>query len=595
MMDAADLGKHNLDEWPPKICRSINCFKILYEIGEGAYGTVYKAEDIKTGEVVALKEIKKKCLEKGIWPEELNAKRETGILSRLKHENVIHLKEIVTSEGGSMWPAVYNQFNGNIYLVLEYVDHDLEDLLNCSDVQFKVPHVKCYMKQLLEGLCYCHNNQVLHCDIKGGNILINDEGILRLADFGLACQLTDRGYSGPVSSSTQKNKNLTHAVICLWHRPPELLLQTKEQCDYGPAIDIWSVGCVFARLHGKQVMQGKDEADQILKIYELCGSATEDNWPGVSKLPNYYKFNPQSPMERCIGEFFKDLEPVALALLDKMLTLNPFERISAKDALKEAYFLTAPLPSDPKSLPKYKSSHGPLPACSTRSNLPSGQPQGPSVGATKDPQNKDSNDGGQHLVHGANAPNNQCQVTRDNILMILTAAEMLADQDSTGGESHLHHGVQGRGRPCTSHAARSTQDVETGAISDVYGANAQNKMATPQPLQGVQGRGSPCTSHAARSTQGVKTGAISDVYGANAQNKMATPQPSQHQRKHIHSGQMHSELGARPNQPKDKSQHSSATGSSHASKFVKTYQRKKVCEETTSEQIEQSTNDQGVE
>jgi cyclin-dependent kinase 12/13 len=129
------------------------------------------------------------------------------------------------------------------------------------------------MQQLLEGLLYCHANKVLHRDIKGANLLINNEGQLKLADFGLARPFDDQARS------------YTNRCITLWYRPPELLLGATL---YGPEVDLWSVGCVFGEmLLKKPTLPGKDEADQFELICRLCGTPTDANWPGVSKLPMY--------------------------------------------------------------------------------------------------------------------------------------------------------------------------------------------------------------------------------------------------------------------------------------------------------------------
>ncbi|XP_066353019.1 cyclin-dependent kinase C-2-like isoform X1 [Miscanthus floridulus] len=101
-------------------------------------------------------------------------------------------------------------------------------------MRFTVPQIKCFMRQLLTGLHYCHVNQVLNRDIKGSNLLIDNEGNLKLADFGLAR-----------SFSSDHIGNLTSGVSTLWHRPPELLLGSTK---YGPAVDMWSVGCILVEL-----------------------------------------------------------------------------------------------------------------------------------------------------------------------------------------------------------------------------------------------------------------------------------------------------------------------------------------------------------
>ncbi|XP_021731390.1 cyclin-dependent kinase C-2-like [Chenopodium quinoa] len=337
-------GQLNLHESPAWGSRSVDCFQKLEQIGEGTYGQVFMAKEIETGEIVALKKIRMDNEKEG-FP--ITAIREIKILKKLHHENVIQLKEIVTSPGpekDEQGRPDGNKYKGGIYMVFEYMDHDLTGLADRPGMRFSVPQIKCYMRQLLTGLHYCHVNQVLHRDIKGSNLLIDNEGMLKLADFGLAR-----------SFSSDHNGNLTNRVITLWYRPPELLLGSTK---YGPAVDMWSVGCIFAELlHGKPVFPGKDEPEQINKIFELCGAPDEANWPGVTKLPWYTNFKPNRPMKRRLREYFRHFDRHALELLERMLTLDPAQRISAKDALDAEYFWADPLPCDPKSLPKYEASH----------------------------------------------------------------------------------------------------------------------------------------------------------------------------------------------------------------------------------------------
>ncbi|KAL5545916.1 hypothetical protein UlMin_005603 [Ulmus minor] len=343
-MAIAAPGQLNLNESPSWGSRSVDCFEKLEQIGEGTYGQVYMAREIKTGEIVALKKIRMDNEREG-FP--ITAIREIKILKKLHHENVIKLKEIVTSPGpekDEQGRPDGNKYKGGIYMVFEYMDHDLTGLADRPGMRFSVPQIKCYMRQLLTGLHYCHVNQVLHRDIKGSNLLIDNEGNLKLADFGLAR-----------SFSNDHNANLTNRVITLWYRPPELLLGTTK---YGPAVDMWSVGCIFAELlHGKPIFPGKDEPEQLNKIFELCGAPDEVNWPGVSKIPWYNNFKPTRPLKRRLREVFRHFDRHALELLERMLMLDPSQRISAKDALDAEYFWTDPLPCDPKSLPKYESSH----------------------------------------------------------------------------------------------------------------------------------------------------------------------------------------------------------------------------------------------
>ncbi|RZC92772.1 hypothetical protein C5167_029502 [Papaver somniferum] len=345
-MAVAAPGQLNLYASPAFGSRTVDCFDKLEQIGEGTYGLVYKARDVLTGEIVALKKIRTDKEKEG-FP--ITAMREIKILKKLRHQNVIKLKEIVTSTGpgndeqGKPGPTDGNKYKGDIYMVFEYMDHDFSELSK-RGVRFSVPQIKCYMKQLLTGLHYCHLNEVLHRDIKAANLLVDNEGNLKLADFGLARSL-----------SNDHQGNLTNEVITLWYRPPEILLGATK---YGPAIDMWSVGCIFAELLlGKPILPGKDRTMQLEMIFKLCGSPNEVNWPGVSKLPWYKNFKPKEPKESCLRETFRQYGRHAVELLDKMMTLDPSQRISAKDALDAEYFWTDPLPCDPKSLPKYETSH----------------------------------------------------------------------------------------------------------------------------------------------------------------------------------------------------------------------------------------------
>jgi cyclin-dependent kinase 12/13 len=202
------------------------------------------------------------------------------------------------------------------------------------------------MKQLLEGLAYCHAQKVLHRDIKGSNLLISHDGQLKLADFGLA-----RAYD------SEKQHEYTNRVITLWYRPPELLLGASM---YGPAIDMWSAGCIFAELLlRKPILPGKNEFEQIDLIFKLLGTPDEAEWPRCKALKYYDLILSQVPRRYSnrFDEKFSTLDPTAKDLLRKLLTLDPEKRISADEALNHEYFWTDPMPALPAELPKYPPSH----------------------------------------------------------------------------------------------------------------------------------------------------------------------------------------------------------------------------------------------
>lgn len=308
--------------WVP---RRADSFEKLDKIGQGTYSNVYRARDLDQRKIVALKKVRFDNLE----PESVRfMAREIHILRRLDHPNTIKLEGLVTS-----------RMSCSLYLVFEYMEHDLAGLSSHPGLKFTEPQVKCYMQQLLQGLDHCHSRGVLHRDIKGSNLLIDNNGILKIADFGLA------SFFDPIHSQPR-----TSRVVTLWYRPPELLLGGTY---YGTAVDLWSTGCILAELYaGKPIMPGRTEVEQLHKIFKLCGSPSEEYWK-KSRLPHSTIFKPQQPYKRCVGETFKDFPTPALGLIEILLSIDPADRGSAASALKSEFFSTKPLPCDPSSLPKY--------------------------------------------------------------------------------------------------------------------------------------------------------------------------------------------------------------------------------------------------
>ncbi|CAL1400248.1 unnamed protein product [Linum trigynum] len=308
--------------WLP---RRADSFEKLDKIGQGTYSNVYRARDLDQKKIVALKKVRFDNLE----PDSVRfMAREIHILRRLDHPNVIKLEGLVTS-----------RMSCSLYLVFEYMEHDLAGLASHPGHKFTEAQVKCYMQQLLRGLEHCHSHGVLHRDIKGSNLLIGNNGILKIADFGLA-SIYDPSHIQP----------LTSRVVTLWYRPPELLLGATY---YGTAVDLWSTGCILAELYaGKPIMPGRTEVEQLHKIFKLCGSPSEDYWK-KSKLPHATIFKPQQPYRRCVADTFKEFPAPALALMETLLSIDPADRGTAAFALRSEFFTTKPLPCDPSSLPKY--------------------------------------------------------------------------------------------------------------------------------------------------------------------------------------------------------------------------------------------------
>ncbi|XP_019944743.2 cyclin-dependent kinase 11B isoform X1 [Paralichthys olivaceus] len=320
--------KKELPKYLPALqgCRSVEEFQCLNRIEEGTYGVVYRAKDKKTDEIVALKRLKMEKEKEG-FP--ITSLREINTILKAQHPNIVTVREIVV--GSNM---------DKIYIVMNYVEHDLKSLMETMKQPFLPGEVKTLMIQLLRGVRHLHDNWILHRDLKTSNLLLSHKGILKIGDFGLA-----REYGSPL-------KPYTPIVVTLWYRSPDLLLGAKE---YSTAVDMWSVGCIFGELlTQKPLFPGKSEIDQINKIFKDLGSPSEKIWPGYSELPAVKKMTfteyPYNNLRKRFGALLSDQ---GFDLMNKFLTYCPSKRIVSDEALKHEYLRETPLPIEPSMFPTW--------------------------------------------------------------------------------------------------------------------------------------------------------------------------------------------------------------------------------------------------
>ncbi|KAL4911502.1 cyclin-dependent kinase 1 [Aspergillus multicolor] len=303
-------------------------YQKIEKIGEGTYGVVYKARELThPNRIVALKKIRLEAEDEGVPS---TAIREISLLKEMNDPNIVRLLNIVHADGHKL------------YLVFEYLDLDLKKYMEALPVSEggrgrALPDgsslsrnlglgdamVKKFMAQLIEGIRFCHSHRVLHRDLKPQNLLIDRDGNLKLADFGLA-----RAFGVPL-------RTYTHEVVTLWYRSPEILLGGRQ---YSTGVDMWSCGAIFAEMcTRKPLFPGDSEIDEIFKIFRLLGTPDESIWPGVTSFPDFKPTFPKWKRED-ISTVVSGLEDDGLDLLEALLEYDPARRISAKQACMHPYF-----------------------------------------------------------------------------------------------------------------------------------------------------------------------------------------------------------------------------------------------------------------
>ncbi|XP_061261037.1 cyclin-dependent kinase 1 isoform X1 [Bos javanicus] len=271
----------------------------IEKIGEGTYGVVYKGRHKTTGQVVAMKKIRLESEEEGVPS---TAIREISLLKELRHPNIVSLQDVLMQDS-------------RLYLIFEFLSMDLKKYLDSIPPgQFMDSSlVKSYLYQILQGIVFCHSRRVLHRDLKPQNLLIDDKGTIKLADFGLA-----RAFGIPI-------RVYTHEVVTLWYRSPEVLLGSAR---YSTPVDIWSIGTIFAELATKKpLFHGDSEIDQLFRIFRALGTPNNEVWPEVESLQDYKstfpKWKPGS-----LASHVKNLDENGLDLLSTAAHQAPRPRDS---------------------------------------------------------------------------------------------------------------------------------------------------------------------------------------------------------------------------------------------------------------------------
>ncbi|KAK9828503.1 hypothetical protein WJX72_000424 [[Myrmecia] bisecta] len=283
-------------------------FDGLQEKGKGSYAVVYKARDRLTGEVITLKKLRLDREDEGVPG---TAIREVSLLKELQHENIVTLKDV-------LWDS------SRLYLIMEYMDMDLKEHMDTNASAADLGNIKYYMYQMLKATAFAHAHRIMHRDLKPQNILVDRHTHrLKVADFGLA-----RCFTPPI-------RPYTHEVVTLLYRAPEILLSSPL---YGMAVDLWSIGCVFAELvTGQPLFMGDSEIGQLFAIFQILGTPNEALWPGVTRIRDWAATFPQWPA-RDLAEVVPRLDPAGLDLLRQLLRYDPDQRITARKALEHPYF-----------------------------------------------------------------------------------------------------------------------------------------------------------------------------------------------------------------------------------------------------------------
>lgn len=286
----------------------MDAYETLSVLGEGTYGVVLKARSRKTGKIVAIKKFKQTEDDDHVRKTSM---REVRMLQQLRHPNVIGLEDVFRRDG-------------KLYLVFEYAEHTILQLLECTNRGLPPRDVRRFMYQLLRGIEFCHSHNVIHRDVKPENVLIDGNGVLKVCDFGFARQMTAKG-------------RYTDYVATRWYRAPELLV--GDVC-YGKPVDIWAIGCLFAELtDGQPLFPGESDLDQLCLIMQSCGPIPDRMVSIFEHSPLYRGISfPHSSIVYTLPERYHRESADWMEFLLSCLHTNPDDRLSCTELLALPYF-----------------------------------------------------------------------------------------------------------------------------------------------------------------------------------------------------------------------------------------------------------------
>lgn len=307
------------------VMREPSAFKKVKYLDDGSFSRVFSAKNQETGEIVAIKKLNFSKDQ----PLPVSQIREIQTLMMCDHQNILKLKEVLRSE--------YNQLT----LVTELCQTDLWTLQKQRDkAPFEKKHTKDFFFQLVEALKYLHSIKIMHRDVKLSNCLLNSDGLVKLADFGLARVEGEPMLQEEEEGST--HPEYTPLVVTLWYRAPELLLASRA---YSNSIDMWSAGCVFGELLlGQPLFDASSEIGQLNQIFTLFGTPSDRTWKGFSDLPMCQTliFHEQ-PASEWQKNRFPDASDEEIDMLESLLVLDPQARFSAEKVLAHKYWDVEPI------------------------------------------------------------------------------------------------------------------------------------------------------------------------------------------------------------------------------------------------------------